>query len=88
MRQARGVQFSRGKISSNKLITIAFETSLGCIVVMQLSVDSRITGTVIECRNTHKSGVSTLLSERKVIYEFIAMMRFRTVPWCRKNLFI
>lgn len=68
--------------------TTAFKASLGCIVVMQLSVDSRITGTVIECRNTHKSGGSTLLSERKVIYEFIAMMRFRTVPWCRKNLFI
>ena len=44
------------ELLSNKLLTIAFEVSLGCVtVIRRASVDSEIVGIAIEHRNTNKS---------------------------------
>ena len=86
---SQGCTIRQVEILSNKLLTTAFEASLGCIVVMRCA-KRRQQG----CRDSYRAPksqqtrVSTLWSERKTTCGFIVTVRFHTALRRRKDLFM
>ena len=80
MRPAKGVQSDRWNLS-NKLLTTAFEASLGCVAVMRRA-KRRQRGSRDSYRapKYQQTRASTLWSEGKTICGFIVKVRFHTAP--------
>ena len=77
------------ELLSNKLLTTAFEASLGCVAVMRRA-KRRQRGSRDSYRapKYQQTRASTLWSEGKTICGFIVKVRFHTALRCRKELFM
>ena len=77
------------ELLSNKLLTIAFEASLGCVAVMRRAKrGQRGSRDSYRAPKYQQTRASTLLSEGKTICGFIVKVRFHTALRCRKELFM
>ena len=77
------------ELLSNKLLTTAFEASLGCVAVMRRA-KRRQRGSRDSYRapKYQQTRASTLWSEGKTICGFIVKVRFHTTLRCRRELFM
>ena len=77
------------ELLSNKLLTTAFEASLGCVAVMRRA-KRRQRGSRDSYRapKYQQTRASTLWAEGKTICGFIVKVRFHTALRCRKELFM
>ena len=77
------------ELLSNKLLTTAFEASLGCVAVMRRA-KRRQRGSRDSYRapKYQQTRASTLWSEGKTICGFIVKVRFHTALRCRRELFM
>ena len=77
------------ELLSNKLLTTAFEASLGCVAVMRRA-KRRQRGSRDSYRapKYQQTRASTLWSEGKTICGFIVKVRFHIALRCRRELFM
>ena len=77
------------ELLSNKLLTTAFEASLGCDAVMRRAKHrQRGSRDSYRAPKYQQTRASTLLSEGKTICGFIVKVRFHTALRCRRELFM
>ena len=86
---SEGCAIRQVELLSNKLLTTAFEASLGCVAVMRRA-KRRQRGSRDSYRapKYQQTRASTLWSEGKTICGFIVKVRFHTALRCRKELFM